>query len=172
MAQMGVRLAAWLLVGMVALLTGCGKQAGNGTGSNGGQPAAGGQPLVAKLGETVTVGGARVTVKAVEKQPSRIAPNQRIGLAVKAAVENGAGQALSITTSNWFVLHDPEGKTYRTAAQVTLPDEERLEGYLDAGKQKQGWFGYDVVPKEGEWTLVVKLPEQAGEARVKFRLPN
>lgn len=168
--QMGRGLVLLLLVAAAAL-PGCGKQqaapapaAGAAAGGAAAQPEA-----VVKLGEAVDLGGLRVAALQVQRVESKLAPNQRVGLAVRAQVQNAGKQPVSVSSITWFTLEDPEGRTYRVASQIHLPEGERLDGYLDVGQQRQGWFGFDVTPRDGDWTLTVRLGE--GGRLVKYRFP-
>lgn len=177
MRQTRFALLALLLIVAVAALAGCGKQEAAGTGGGGGakaaQPGGAGTPAgPAKVGDTVTLGNVKFTLAAVQAGPSKLAPNSRVAVFVRGTVENAGKDATSVTTPSWLVLADPEERTYRVTKEANYPGEERMDGYLDAGKKRDGWVAFDVVPKDGDWLLTLQLPGGGAEAKFKFPLPK
>lgn len=161
-----------LALGCCLALAACGGKAGAPqAGAPGGSPAAAQPAAPLKVGDTAQAGNIRVTVLSLVPGKSKVAPQGRMSLGVEVKVENGSKQAIPVNSVGLLKLKDPQGETHAPTKQVSLPGEW-ADGLLEPGKTLQGWVGFDIPVREGEWSLLVLFPGDAGTAEYRITLPK
>lgn len=153
--------AAMAIVSVALLLTGCAKDAGmnnanapaNGGGNDSKSPAPSAGTL--SVGQTGDFGGLKITVKKVETDPNVKNSSGSQYVLVNVVVDNQTKELAAVNGSNYFHLIDPDGKSHTTDFNADQVKDQRINATLKVGEKKEGWVGFTVPKKAGNYDLKI-----------------
>jgi len=184
---------------LLAVLAGCGKNAGpagSPSGTGGGAPSAGsgtstgasadagggspsdGQPGEAtpvqvgplQVGETANVGPMAVTLREVEViREAAGIPSGYVYLMADLHVSNEGAEVYTINVTEHFRATTPEDKRAPYNMQAAGQRSPRLQGTLDPGQGAEGWLGHLAKEMDGTYKYQFIHPTY-GEATWEFSL--
>lgn len=153
---------------------GSGSKSDSSTAGGGGSDTAKGPVL--KVGETGTLGDVLFNLVKVETAPSSgqsaSGAAKREHLLVHLKLQNAGGKSVAVSSLSTFKLEDPEGNLFTYSMQSAALRGAKLDGSLAAGQGRDGWAGFMVIPKAGDWVLVVRRPGQSSDLRFQFSYPG
>lgn len=151
----------WLLVVLMLLLSGCGKNApepvapGQETdGAPGAVPTGPVDLGPLKLGDLAEVGLIHYRVDGVEWVSETAGlPAGFVYALVHFTVKNESTVNYTINVTDHLRFESPEQKRSSLSTQASALRTPRLQGTLAPGEEKEGYLGFMVKPLEGRYTL-------------------